>query len=186
MVKAETPIMLKCTVQNRLKLCSLGCFFLFCGLRLVWSLLGGCMLLNKVNLAFSEVGVFKDILWLKNWTRFVQTFPGLQVLLVLNMRKSSQIAWKGQSVSTCKAAFSLGCQIFGISEWPQPYFACDIALGTQTRSCCCPSGVWSWSWPWGSPSSTLACAAKDQDLSSPCWLLLRLNVKLSLTVFCAH
>lgn len=116
-----------------------------------WDLCGPCLEAERCSIKwtwlFSEVGVFKDILWLKNWTRFVQTFLGLQVLLILNLRKSSQIAWKGQSVSTCKAAFSFGYQIFGMSEWPQLYFACDIALGTQMRSCCCPSGVWFWSWP---------------------------------------
>lgn len=74
MVKAETPIRLKCTVKVGLKLCSLGCFFLFREPRVVWSPLGGRTLLNKVNLAFLEVGVFKDLLWLKNWTRFLQSW----------------------------------------------------------------------------------------------------------------
>lgn len=43
----------------------------------------------------SEVNVFKDVLWLMNWTKFAQSLIGLQMLPILSLLKDNQIAGKG-------------------------------------------------------------------------------------------
>lgn len=137
----------------------------------------------------------------------------LQILPKLNLREKNQIIQKGLSASTCKAAsLALGTKYLEYHSGAA-LFSCWTALsclwgalGSQRRSCCCPSGV-TLALALGLSVSylvpTLACAAKGQGLSSPalflfcfffafpgephaCGVLLQSQVKLSLPGYCAH
>lgn len=105
----------------------------------------------------------------------------LQILPKLNLREKNQIIRKGLSASTCKAAsLALGTKYLEYHSGAA-LFSCWTALsclwgalGSQRRSCCCPSGV-TLALALGLSVSylvpTLACAAKGQGLSSPALFL---------------